>query len=330
MRFTNRRLAILLIVSVAFGTAVVSAGDRARGAEPSAKKDRPKIYDPKADADLQLAAAAAKARRDGTRILLMFGGDWCGWCHRLHALFDTNAEIRKLVREEYVLVPVDLESPHADRLLRRCKAGLVERGDTNSVGYPFLAVLDADGQVVTQQRTGPLEEGDHHDPKKVRDFLARWTAEPLDAEKVLGEALSRAAGQDKRVLLHFGAPWCGWCHRLDDFLAREDVSAVLARDLIEVKVDLDRMKGGKAVQERYRHGAEGGIPWFALLDAKGGVLATSDGPHGNIGYPARSEEIDHFLAMLRKVARRIEPGQVEQIGTLLRAEAERIGVSREH
>lgn len=45
----------------------------------------------------------------------------------------------------------------------------------------------------------------------------------------------------------------------------------------------------------------GGIPWCAILDADQNVLATSDGPDGNIGFPAKDEPqgIEHFLKMLR-------------------------------
>ena len=48
-----------------------------------------------------------------------------------------------------------------------------------------------------------------------------------------------------------------------------------------------------------------GIPWTAVLDADGKVLATSDGPDGNIGFPSSAEEIDHFMAMLRTSATRL-------------------------
>ncbi|MHC5539200.1 thioredoxin family protein [Singulisphaera rosea] len=286
-------------------------------AKPTAKVKRESIYDAKADAEALMANAAAKAKRENTRILLMFGGDWCGWCHKLHGLFKSDPEIATLLRNEYVLVPVDTQAPNAGKLLDECKAQLVAQGDKNVVGYPFLAVLDADRKVVTAQRTDPLEEGDHHDPKKVNEFLARWKADPLDADKVLETAMTQASEQDKRIILHFGAPWCGWCHKLDDFLAREEIARILGPDYIDLKIDLDRMTGAKAIQKRFRPDESGGIPWIAILDAKGEVLATSDGPKGNIGHPAKPEEIAHFLDMLKKTARKLEPGQIDRIGEAL-------------
>ena len=112
------------------------------------------------------------------RVLLMFGGDWCGWCHKLHDLFAQNAEIRRLLSYEYELVMIDTHAPHAPELLKECSQG------QTGVGFPFLAVMDAGGKLLVGQKTDPFEQGDHHDPKKVKEFLARWVVEPKDARVV--------------------------------------------------------------------------------------------------------------------------------------------------
>lgn len=57
------------------------------------------------------------------------------------------------------------------------------------------------------------------------------------------------------------------------------------------------MVDGSQVAHRLRGGA-GGIPWMAVLDADGRVLATSDSPSGNIGFPVDPPEIDYFIEML--------------------------------
>ena len=41
---------------------------------------------------------------------------------------------------------------------------------------PFLTVLDAEGKPLVHQETGVLEQGQGHDPAKVRAFLDRYRA----------------------------------------------------------------------------------------------------------------------------------------------------------
>jgi thioredoxin-related protein len=320
----RRGFASVLILAIGGGAALAQQPAKNPAKLASAAK-RASIYDKAADAKAAVEKAAERAKRENKRILLMFGGDWCGWCHKLHDLFARDREISKILSNEYELVMVDLEAPNAPALLDACKAALSQDELRRGVGYPFLAVLDADGKVITAQRTDPLEEGDHHDPKRVQAFLTRWTVPPKDAKLVVAEALSRAASADKRVFLTFGAPWCSWCHRLEEWLAQPENTAILDRDFVIAKVDIERMSGGKELMDRYRPKTSSGIPWYAILDAKGKLLSSADGPDGdNIAYPLRPKEINSFLAMIKGQSRRIEDRQVDQLRKSLDETGDRI------
>jgi thioredoxin-related protein len=137
---------------------------------------RPPIYDTKADAKEQVKAATAIAHRDARRVLVMFGYNECGWCHKLHDLFKSDSKIRETLADRYVVVMVDIQSPNADALLDESKAALSPEELKRGVGFPFLSILDGDGHIVTSQQTDPLEVGDHHDPAKVKEFLNKWIA----------------------------------------------------------------------------------------------------------------------------------------------------------
>jgi thioredoxin-related protein len=254
----------------------------------------------------------------------MFGYDSCGWCQKLHDLFASNAEIRKTLSNEYLVVMVDIGSRNANSLLETCKAALTPEERKKGVGYPFLAVFDANAKVVKAQPTDVLEEGDHHDPKRVEEFLTHFAAPHPDAKIVFEEALSRAASGNKRVFLIFGAPWCGWCHRLEDWLAQPEVAAILDGEFVVTKIDIDRMNGGKDVMKQFRSTESGGIPWYTILDPKGKSLATADGPDGNIGYPLKPKEIEQFLALVKSQSRHLNASQIEHLQHSLAAAAGRI------
>jgi len=85
----------------------------------------------------------------------------------LSGLLNTNAEIAKLVKDNYLVVLIDVDKGH--------NADVVKRYDNPTrFGLPVLVVLDTDGRQLTTQDTGKLEAGDHHDPAKVIAFLEKW------------------------------------------------------------------------------------------------------------------------------------------------------------
>ena len=137
------------------------------GAETPAKPSRPAIYDENANGAKQIADALAVAKKENKRVLLQFGANWCGWCHKLHKLCQTDAEIAATLKESFVVVLVDVNKGHNGDINKKY-------GNPAGLGLPAIVILDADGRALTIQDSGKLEEGDHHDPKKVLAFLNEW------------------------------------------------------------------------------------------------------------------------------------------------------------
>lgn len=137
------------------------------GADAPAKTARPALYDEKADGAKQIADALSVANKEHKRVLLQFGANWCGWCHKLHQLFASDARIAAKLKEAYVVVLIDVHKGH--------NADIDEKyGKPTKHGLPVIVVLDTDGKLLVTQDTGKLEEGDHHDPAKVLAFLNQW------------------------------------------------------------------------------------------------------------------------------------------------------------
>ncbi len=283
----------------------------------AAQPAQPKIYDEAADAKEQIAAALARAKKENRRVLIQWGANWCSWCHLLHETFEKNRSVSRTLLYEYDVVLVDIG--RWDKNL-----DLAEKygADFKSAGVPYLTILDADGKVVTHQETASLEakiEGKNgHDPEKVDAFLKAHQAPHLRAGEVLEGAMSEAARSGRRLFVHFGAPWCGWCHRLEDWLARPEIARLIEKDFVEVKIDTDRMIGGAELLTGYRESTRGGIPWFAFLSPEGKKIATSEGPKGNVGCPYTDEEIDAFGEMLRRARQSLTDDEIDVLLKSLR------------
>ena len=137
-------------------------------ADAPTKTARPAIYNEDADGGKQIAEALAAAKKENKRVLLQFGANWCGWCHKLHKLCESDAEIAAKLKANYIVVLVDVNKGHNSDVDKRY-------GNPTQFGLPVIVVLDADGKALVTQDTGKLEVGDHHDPAKVLAFLNEWS-----------------------------------------------------------------------------------------------------------------------------------------------------------
>lgn len=283
--------------------------------EPSSHEEKPArkpLYDESVDAKQQIAAALERARHDNRRVLVQWGGNWCSWCYALHDRF-VEPKLDKELLYEYETVLVDTGKDGKNNELAESYGADIRKG-----GFPYLTILDASGKAIANQDTGALErkgpDGKSslslgHDADKIYELLKSHEAQPISAEARLKEGIAAAKADGKLVLLHFGAPWCVYCRKLDAWLARDDVRARLGRAYVDVKIDVDRMISGPEIFERYRRGSkDAGLPWMAIVNpaSAGRAMATSDARSGNIGFPGKPEEIAHFIAMLKQTSKKLD------------------------
>jgi thiol-disulfide isomerase/thioredoxin len=316
---------IFLAITLASGWSVLASPALAQppAADPAPAKQaaKPKVYDETADAKQQIAAALATAKREHRRVLIQWGGNWCPWCIKLDELFRTDRDIKRELLYEYDLVHADCGRPAGKNVdLAKGYDAAVDKD-----GFPYLTILDASGRLIVNQASGPFEVkstdlAQGHDPKTVLKFLQDHRASVPDAGTVLDSGMTQAKAEGKAVFLHFGAPWCPWCRRLDAWMAKPDVAAILAKDFVDVKIDTDRMTGGKDAHKRFAGDKAGGIPWFVFLgpDAKPIADSNAPGPHGNIGFPSDPAEIAHFESMLKKAKKNLTDADIAALIDLLK------------
>lgn len=127
-----------------------------------------KLYPDPARADADIAAAMEQAQREGKRVLVDFGGDWCTDCKVLDVNLRRPENAALLHR--FVMVHVNVGDKGIDTNFDVAK----RYGIPLEKGVPALAVLDANGHVVHAQMAGEFENMRAMDPASVHDFLAHW------------------------------------------------------------------------------------------------------------------------------------------------------------
>src|SRR5487761_1766892 len=108
------------------------------------------IYSETADPTADIAAALKKDRVEHKRVLLDFGGDWCGDCQVLDIYFHQSPNAA-LLAKHFVLVHV-----YIGRMDRNLDVPEKYKVPIHK-GVPALAVLDTHGKLLFSQQTGEFE-----------------------------------------------------------------------------------------------------------------------------------------------------------------------------
>jgi thiol:disulfide interchange protein len=164
MRFLNPRLVLAL-------SALAMLPVSGLRADPEYPKMGPDVYDVHADGTAQIATALATASIVKKRVLLVFGANWCIWCHRLSSTFENDPGVAKALAAGFIVVKIDVNRRNGTD---RNEAVIERYGNPTAHGIPVLVVLDSDGKQLTTKDSGELEEGEGHSPAKITAFLAAW------------------------------------------------------------------------------------------------------------------------------------------------------------
>jgi thioredoxin 1 len=127
------------------------------------------IYPAPERARADIAAGLKTAAAQHKRVILDFGGNWCGDCQVLDMYFH-NQQNLPILDANFVLVHVNIGLDQIDTNLDIAN----KYGVPAKRGVPALAVLSADGRVIYSQKSGEFDSMRSMQPSSVTEFLARW------------------------------------------------------------------------------------------------------------------------------------------------------------
>jgi len=139
-------------------------------------QEKTQPYKENQDVRADILAAAKKAKAENKHVLVQFGGNWCPWCIKFHAMVKGDAKLDSLINADYIYVLANV--PH-EKDKRDWKL-FNEYEYPNRFGFPVFVILDQTGRKLHIQDSGLLESGKGYDTTKVVTFLKEWNVKALD------------------------------------------------------------------------------------------------------------------------------------------------------
>jgi thioredoxin-related protein len=139
------------------------------------------IYDPGADASVELKQAITKASLEGKHVLIQVGGNWCPWCIKLHKFMHENYQIDSVIAADYVFILINYSKENKNPDIMK------QFEYPQRFGFPVLLVIDQTGRRIHTQDTGILEDGEGYSVEKIKNLLLNWNASALDPEKYISK-----------------------------------------------------------------------------------------------------------------------------------------------
>lgn len=125
------------------------------------------IYPDPAAAKTEIHEALQRAKVQHKRVILDFGGNWCGDCQVLDIYFHDPAN-KSLLEENFELVDVNIGRYDANTDIAE------HYGIPLQKGVPALVILSPDGKVLLAQTHGEFESMRRFQSSDLTKFLNDW------------------------------------------------------------------------------------------------------------------------------------------------------------
>jgi thiol-disulfide isomerase/thioredoxin len=274
----------------------------------------PTWFAPDAASKQSLEDALATAKKSNHRLIVIYDGGWCTLCTEVHNGAMADPDLLGLVHSGYEVVRVKTDDSTG---FPRFASEALHQPLDKANGL-LITVLEKDGSVLATWTAGRLMADGHFSAAKLKQQLSEFLV-GAPADEVYRTALA-SMPNGKAGWVEFRADWCGWCKRMERFFGDSKAAPVLAKYYQVITIDTEKNQGADQLAKSLGapKGIAGGIPWFAAVDAQGKVLATSEGPKGNIGYPDTDLEVAHFMSVMKATAQGITSSELDTIANTIK------------
>lgn len=125
-------------------------------------------YEDPAEVQAGIEAARAQAAREGKRVAVVFGADWCPDCYAFESSLKHRL-VAPIVDPAFVIVKVSVGNRNRNLELMEGYGMAVENG------IPAVAVLEPDGKLVAAQRHGEFRNASSLlSVAEIVSFFHRW------------------------------------------------------------------------------------------------------------------------------------------------------------
>lgn len=132
-------------------------------------------YNPRRDTGALISGAMERAAAENKRVLLVLGGDWCGWCKVLENDIERSEQLTSVLEEHYLIAKVycDSGSPGIRFKPRKQPQYGASYVNIRAKAYPHLVILDSDGNRLLSRDMGGLVKKGRYSEKKLLRILNR-------------------------------------------------------------------------------------------------------------------------------------------------------------
>jgi len=132
-----------------------------------------KIYDPEADAAIEVKMAVTNAKSMEKNVLVMIGFNECPWCIKLNKYVLEDPQIDSLINANYIWIKVNYSKENKNLDIMK------DLDFPQRMGFPVIVILNKQGNRIHTQNTWYLEEGKSYDKKKLMNFLKEWNVDAM-------------------------------------------------------------------------------------------------------------------------------------------------------